>query len=224
MRRLVVRAGVAAAVLCAVNAVLILLLPLLLPYWKPVWLIMPLVGIDVAPVPTSGMLRGDAAVSIGLGAALVLAASFYLDHCVIDQPTWATWLGWGMLLGGTVTAATQDILRSSHTLYIDINHDLSSLGQVEVAIGAAVVLVSWLRAPELFLPHVRRWKAFAWIAAASAVEVGGTRIGIPFVLSSLLVITISLIVLTGTSLVVRLTDGTGGQGLDAPGHDHVTTT
>src|SRR5579859_2986122 len=134
MSRLVVRAGPAAAVLCAINALLILLLPMLLPYWKPVWLISPFIGVDVAPA-TSGT-SWDLALSIALGVSLALTVSVYLDHCVSDQPAWALWLGWGVLVGGALTSTAQDSAQSSHTLYIDVSHRLGTLGEFEVVLGA----------------------------------------------------------------------------------------
>jgi hypothetical protein len=208
MSRLVVRAGLAAAVLCGINALLILLLPMLLPYWKPVWLVSPLIGVDVAPARSG--TSWDLALTIALGASLALTVSVYLDHCVSDQPTWAVWLGWGVLVGGALTSTAQDIVQSSHMLYIDIDHGLWELGLGEVVLGAAVVLLSWLRAPGLFSPPVRRRTVFGWIAVATVVGIAGERIGIPWTMSSLLVLLFA--VLTGGTLIMRSEQASGQPG------------
>jgi hypothetical protein len=199
MSRLVVKAGIAAAFLSAVNALLILMLPFLLPFWKPVWLVTPFIGVDVAPL-NNGSSWNEATL-IGLDVAVVLAASFYLDHCVINQPWWAVWLGWGVLLGGAITSTAQDIVDSSHTLFIDINHGLWELGEGEAVTGVLVVFLSWLRAPELFSPNVRRRMVLGWIAVATAVGIAGARIGVPWTMSSILVIIFA--VMAGGSLIVR---------------------
>jgi hypothetical protein len=208
MSRLVVRAGLAAGVICAINSLLIVLLPILLPYWKPVWLINPLVGMDVAP--SGGGTSWDLALSIALGVSLVLVVSVYLDHCVIDQPAWAMWLGWGVLVGGALTSTAQDVAHSSRTLYIDVYHHLGTPGEYEVTLGAAVVFLSWLRAPELFSPHVRRRVVLGWIAAATVAGVAGERIGIPWTMSSLFVLAFA--VLTGGTLIMRSEQAGGRPG------------
>jgi hypothetical protein len=175
MSRPVVKAGVAGAVLCAFNGLCSFVLPAILPYWRPVWLINPLVAVDVAPRGTESF--GDLALSIGLGATLLVTVAFYLDHCVINQPAWALFLGWGMLLGGTVTSTTQEVVHSSHTVFIDINHELWPLGLVDIIVGGLVVLLSWWREPEFFSPYVSRRILLTWLAAITIIQVVGILSG-----------------------------------------------
>jgi hypothetical protein len=177
MSRPVARAGIAGAVVCAFNGLCSFVLPAILPYWRPVWLINPLVGVDVAP--RSAESFSELALSIALGATLLMTVAFYLNHCVTNQPAWALFLGWGMLLGGSLTSPIQEIVHSSQTLFMDINHHLSLLGGVEIMVGALVVLISWWREPEFFSPHLSRRILVAWLAAVAIVEVLGTRSGNP---------------------------------------------
>jgi hypothetical protein len=200
MTRPVVRAGLAGAFVCAFNGLCAFVLPTILPYWRPVWLIAPLVGVDVAP--RSAEALPGIALLIGLGATLLVTVTFYLDHCVINQPAWALFLGWGTLLGGTVTSIMQAIVHSSHTLFIDVNNGLWLLGTVEMTAASLVVVLSWLRAPDMFSPHLRRWMVIAWIASLVAVDIFGTRIGISSTMGFFLSMIISVMVLIGGSSIV----------------------
>lgn len=175
MSRPILRAGIAGAFLCALNELCAVVLPAALPYWRPVWLIHPLVAVDVAPMSAEAL--PGLALSIGLGAALLVTVAFYLDHCVINQPRWALFLGWGTLLGGAFTSTVQDVLHSSHTVFIDLNHELWPLGLAEIMVGVLVILLSWWREPEFFNPYVRRRILLAWLAAVTIVQVVGTLSG-----------------------------------------------
>jgi len=205
MTRPVARAGVAGALLCAFNGLCSFVLSAILPYWRPVWLINPLVGVDVAP--RSGESLSDLALIIGLGATLLVTVAFYLDHCVTNQPTWALWLGWGMLLGGSLTATIQEIAHSSNTLFIDINHQLWLLGAVEVMVGALMVLISWWREPEFFSPHLSRRILVAWLAAVAIVEVSGTQSGNPTIALAVIVVISAVALTVGSWIVVRSASG-----------------
>jgi len=140
----------------------------ILPSWHVVWLVKPFIGIEVRPLQAEYLGLGsgvDLAVSVALGGIGIGAAAFYLDHCTIRQPLWAVVGGWGLLLGGFLTATLQEIVRPSQTTFIDIDHLVWPLGLVPASIGAAVILLSWWRAPEFFSPHLSRLALLGLVVA-----------------------------------------------------------
>ena len=172
MSRPIAQAGVAAAILCALTGVGILAVPAFLPSWHVAWLVKPFIGIEVAPYHAQflGLGPGAAlAVSLALDGLGVVAVAFYLDHCVINQPRWAVVGGWGLFLSGWVTSTLQEVLMTSRTTFIDIDHILWPLGLVPLLIGATVTLVSWWRAPQFFSPHLSRWTVLALVPTLAFV-------------------------------------------------------
>jgi hypothetical protein len=180
MSRPVAKAGIAGAVLFAFAALCVLAVPAFLPSWHVAWLVKPLIGIEVSPLPAFYLGLGlgpgaDLAVSVALDCIGVLAVAFHLDHCVINQPLWAVIGGWGLLLGGFLTMTLQEIVSTSQTTFIDIDHLLWPLGLVPASIGAIVVLLSWWRAPGYFSPHLSRWTLLPLVAAVAIVEAFAER-------------------------------------------------
>lgn len=149
----------------------VLAVPALLPSWQVAWLVKPLIGVEVRPL-AAGLLgvgsAPDRALSAAIGGIGIVAIVFYLDHCVVNQPLWAVVGGWGLLIAGFVTANIQEIIGSSRTTFVDIEHHLWPFGVVLLVIGATVILVSWWRAPESFSPRLSRWTLIA-LAPAIAI-------------------------------------------------------
>lgn len=199
MSRPVVRAGVAAAVLSVFTAGLVLAVPAILPSWQVAWLFKPLLGVEVRPLQAEwlGLASGPGlAVSLALDCTAIVAAAFYLDHCVINQPMWAVVGGWGLLFSGLVTSTLQEVVGASRTTFIDIDHMLWPLGLVPVVFGATVILASWWRAPEFFSPHMSRWTVLALVPAIAIVAFG-ERIGASQTAIFALTAVIGLTALTG---------------------------
>jgi hypothetical protein len=176
----VVRAGVAAASLSALTGLVILGGAAFLPAGQAAWLVKPLIGIDMGPLEPGylGFGTGNLAVSIACGAIGIVAAAFYLDHCVIHQPTWAVIGGWGLLLSGILTLTLQEIVSPGRTMFIDIEHLLWPVGLAPVVIGGTLILVSWWRAPELFSPHESRWTLAVVVAALAIGEGVATQVSL----------------------------------------------
>jgi len=174
MSRPVARAGVTAAILCGLTGLCLLEVPAFLPSWHVAWLVKPLIGIEVRPLLAEyfGLdSETGLAVAVAIGGIGLGATAFYLDHCVISQPMWAVVGGWGLLLGGLVTATLQEVVNASRTTFVDTDHLLWPLGVVPVVIGATVILVSWWRAPEFFSPHLSRWTVLGLVPAIAIIAV-----------------------------------------------------
>jgi len=174
MSRPVARAGVAAAILCALTGLCLVAVPASLPSWHVAWLVKPLIGIEVRPLQAGYFGQGSQtglAVAVAIDGIGVVAAAFYLDHCVMGQPIWAVVGGWGLLLSGLVTSTLQEVVNASRTIFVDIDHLLWPFGLVPVVIGATVILMSWWRAPEFFSPHLSRWTVLALLPAIAIIAV-----------------------------------------------------
>jgi hypothetical protein len=138
-----------------------------LPAGHVAWLFKPLFGIDVAALQPGygGLGTGYLAVSVAFGGLGIVASAFYLDHCVINQPTWSVIGGWGFLISGFLTVTLQQIVSPGRTMFVDIEHYLWPVGLVPVAVGGIVILVSWWRAPEFFAPREGRLTLVVLVAA-----------------------------------------------------------
>src|SRR5207248_7654045 len=162
------------AILCALTGLCLVAVPASLPSWHVAWLVKPLIGIEVRPLQAGYFGQGSQtglAVAVAIDGIGVVAAAFYLDHCVMGQPIWAVVGGWGLLLSGLVTSTLQEVVNASRTIFVDIDHLLWPFGLVPVVIGATVILMSWWRAPEFFSPHLSRWTVLALLPAIAIIAV-----------------------------------------------------
>jgi hypothetical protein len=208
MNRPVAIAGVAAASLTAVTGVFLLAGATFLSAGHIEWLIKPLVGIEMAPLPLDyvGFGTGNLAVSVAFGGIGIVGAAWYLDHCVINQPMWSVIGGWGLLLSGLLTLTLQEIVSPGRTMFIDIEHLLWPIGLAPTVIGAALILVSWLRAPESFSPHESRWTLVVLVGALAIGEGSANMLGLsPTSRLAFFLVIISVALIAGSWLSDRLT-------------------
>jgi hypothetical protein len=213
MNRPVARAGVAAAIFTAFTGLFLLAGATFLSAGHVEWLIKPLVGIDMAPLPLDyvGLGTGNLAVSVAFGGLGILGAAWYLDHCVINQPMWSVIGGWGLLLSGLLILTIQQIVSPGRVMFVDIEHLMWPVGLAPAVIGAALILVSWLRAPDFFSPHESRWTLVVLVGALAICDGSANMLGLSSTSRLAFFLVIMAVALIGGSwLIDRLTSMRAG--------------
>ena len=187
----------ATVVAYAITATVEMTLPAHLSTTQVSWLVKPWLGAYVHTFALSSLPY--AALEVGLSGLALIVVAFYLDHCVIDQPWWAVLGGWAPLLAGLTLASWQTAF-GGWWVSIDIDHSGFPLGYCEFVIGAAVVGISWLLAPELFNPRLGRPWIAAIIAAVVAVELAQSALNASPTVGILVVL---LVLITGLTAGTR---------------------
>ncbi len=147
------KVALASAIVYLITATVEMTAPAHLSTREVAWLVKPWLGAWTYTFPLSP--PSTAAMLVGIACLFVVSVAFYLNHCVIDQPAWAVFGGWGPMVSG-LTMNTLQSAFGAWWVSVDINHSGFPLAYCELVVGAGIVGISWVAAPQLFNPRLGR--------------------------------------------------------------------